>query len=256
MAADKPRETDLYAPVKALLESQGYVVKGEIGAADVMAVRGAEDPVVVELKTGFSLSLFHQAIDRQAITDAVYIAVPRGTGRASYKALRSNLSLCRRLGLGLITVRLKDGLVEIHADPGPYAPRKSAVKKARLLREFARRSGDPNRGGATREGLVTAYRQDALRCAMVLAELGPTKAAQVAKLSGVDKARALMANNHYGWFGRISTGIYDLVPKGRDALAQHGDPDTAAKGDAEPDPVAGPKAGVDGGGGGGAAASS
>lgn len=248
MAADKPRETDLYAPVKALLESQGYEVKGEIGAADVVAVRGAEDPVVVELKTGFSLSLFHQAIDRQAITDGVYVAVPRGTGRASYKALKSNLSLCRRLGLGLITVRLRDGLVEIHADPGPYAPRKSAAKKARLLREFARRSGDPNRGGATREGLVTAYRQDALRCAKVLLELGPTKAAQVAKLSGVEKARALMANNHYGWFEKISTGVYGLVPKGRDALAQHGDPDQVVEGDAKRAAVADPEADINSGG--------
>jgi hypothetical protein len=73
-------------------------------------------------------------------------------------------------------VRLKDGLVEVHADPAPYKPRKSHVKKARLLKEFAKRTGDPNAGGATRQGLMTAYRQDALRCARVLSELGPTKA--------------------------------------------------------------------------------
>jgi hypothetical protein len=129
MSTTRPRETDLYLPVKTLLEGQGYEVKGEIGAADVVGVRGDEDPVVVELKTSFSLSLFHQAIERQAITDAVYIAVPRGSGRAAFKALGANKSLCRRLGLGLITVRLKDGLVEVHADPSPYKPRKSALKK-------------------------------------------------------------------------------------------------------------------------------
>ncbi|NVK13975.1 MAG: hypothetical protein HWE35_07305, partial [Rhodobacteraceae bacterium] len=71
------REDQLYAPVKALLEAQGYAVKGEVGAADVVAVRGAEPPVIVELKLKFSLSLFHQAIARLAITDHVYIAVPR-----------------------------------------------------------------------------------------------------------------------------------------------------------------------------------
>jgi hypothetical protein len=87
MSATKPRETDLYLPVKNLLEGQGYEVKGEIGAADVVGVRGDEDPVVVELKTSFSLSLFHQAIERQAITDTVYIAVPRSSGRAGLKAL-------------------------------------------------------------------------------------------------------------------------------------------------------------------------
>ncbi|MDP3523701.1 MAG: DUF2161 family putative PD-(D/E)XK-type phosphodiesterase [Hoeflea sp.] len=231
MSTSKPRETDLYPPVKALLESRGYTVKGEIGPADIVAVREGEDPVVVELKTGFSLSLFHQGIERQAITDAVYIAVPRGTGRIFQKAIAANTALCRRLGLGLMTVRLKDGLVEVHADPAPYKPRKSAIRKTRLLREFSRRTGDPNAGGATRQGLMTAYRQDALRCARVLAELGPTKAAQVAKASGVERARALMAVNHYGWFDRVGTGVYALRTEGVEALVRLGDPDGGAASD-------------------------
>ena len=208
------RESELYAPVKALLEGQGYEVKGEVGAADVVAARDGEDPVIVELKTGFSLSLFHQAIERQKLTDAVYVAVPRGSGAAFARALKGNRNLCRRLGLGLITVRIETGLVEVHCDPAPYAPRKSKPRKARLLREFARRVGDPNEGGSTRQGLMTAYRQDALRCLKVLDEQGPTKAAQVAKLSGVSTARRLMADDHYGWFEKVSTGIYTLTPKG------------------------------------------
>jgi hypothetical protein len=102
------READLYPPIKALLERQGYEVKGEVGAADVVARRGDEDPVIVELKLRFSLSLFHQAIARQAITDLVYIAVPKPKGKQARRMLKDNLSLCRRLGLGLITV-LPDG---------------------------------------------------------------------------------------------------------------------------------------------------
>ena len=66
MAQTGIKETSLYAPVKQFLEGQGYVVKGEVGAVDVMACRGDEPPVLVELKTSFSLSLFHQAIERQA----------------------------------------------------------------------------------------------------------------------------------------------------------------------------------------------
>lgn len=216
------RETDLYPPVKALLEGQGYEVKSEIGAADVVAMREGEDPVVVELKTGFSLSLFHQAVERQAITDAVYVAVPRSTGRTFARSLKSNLKLCRRLGLGLMTVRLKDGLVEIHLDPAPYRPRVSRRKKGRLLREFAKLVGDPNTGGSTRTGLMTAYRQDALRCLRVLADDGPTKAALVARISGVEKARRIMSDNHYGWFERVGTGIYALSPRGRDAAGGPG----------------------------------
>lgn len=211
------RETDLYEPVKALLSAQGYVVKSEVGAADVVAVHPDmpdDDPVIVELKTGFSLSLIHQAIARQSLTDAVYIAVPRGTGKRWLGSLKQMKPLCRRLGVGMILVRLSDGHVEIVLDPAPYAPRKSKPRKARLLREFARREGDPNTGGATREGLVTAYRQDALKLAKHLEINGASKGADVAKATGVDRATRIMADDHYGWFERVRPGIYQLTPKG------------------------------------------
>ncbi|MGH1459753.1 MAG: DUF2161 domain-containing phosphodiesterase [Paracoccaceae bacterium] len=218
--APKPREEELYAPVKSLLEGQGYEVKGEIGAVDVMALRGAEPPVIVELKTGFSLTLFHQGIARQTLTDHVYIAVPHLGTKQFQGALKSNLKLCRRLGLGLITVRLRDGHVQIHIDPGPYQPRISKPKRARLLREFAKLEGDPNTGGQVRQGLMTAYRQDAQRVQSHLHQNGPAKAAEVAKVTGVARARAIMADNHYGWFERIARGIYALSPKGRAELQQ------------------------------------
>ena len=209
------RETALYKPIKRFLKAQGYEVKAEVGPADVVAVRGDESPVIVELKTAFSLALFHQAVERQAISDLVYIAVPEAKVRGAYKALLRNRKLCRRLGLGLITVRLSDGHVTVHLDPAPYVPRKSKQQQARLLGEFARREGDPNVGGTTRRKIVTAYRQDAVRCAKCLAEHGPTKASAVAKLSGVARARQIMADNHYGWFERVATGIYALAEGGR-----------------------------------------
>ena len=208
------REQDLYAPVKALLEAQGYEVKGEVGAADVVAIRGGEAPVVVELKLRFSLSLFHQAITRLAVSDMVYIAVPRPIGKVARRILKDNLALCRRLGLGLITIRA-DGRTEVHCDPGPYAPRKSKVKTARLLREFARIQGDPNTGGATRGGLMTGYRQDALTCALHLLEYGPARGADIVKATGITRATQVMYSNHYGWFERVEKGIYTLTDKGR-----------------------------------------
>lgn len=215
MVAAMNREDQLYPPIKALLERQGYEVKGEVGAADVVARRGDEDPVIVELKLRFSLSLFHQAVTRQAITDLVYIAVPKPKGKQARRMLKDNLSLCRRLGLGLITV-LPDGRAEVQCDPGPYAPRKSKVRKQRLLREFDRLRGDPNVGGTTRQGIVTAYRQDALACAVHLAAHGPCKGADVARVTGVARATTLMRDNHYGWFERVSLGVYALSDKGRD----------------------------------------
>ena len=60
---------------------------------------------------------------------------------------------------------------------------------------------------------MTAYRQEAMRCASFLSEHGATKAALVAKGSGVPHARRIMADNHYGWFQRVGTGIYDLTPE-------------------------------------------
>ncbi len=211
------QETELYPHVKTLLERQGYVVKGEVGAADVVAMRADEPPVIVELKLRFTLSLFHQAVARLAVTDTVYVAVPRPSGKSARRTLKDNLAMCRRLGLGLITVRA-DGRTEVHCDPGPYAPRKSKRRQSRLLREFERISGDPNAGGATRHGIVTGYRQDALRCAAHLAEHGASKGAVVAGATGVSAATRIMRDNHYGWFEKIETGIYALTATGFEGL--------------------------------------
>lgn len=218
-ATARPRETDLSGPIKAYLQARGYDVKGEVGAADIVARRG-DDLLVVELKTGFSLALLHQAVDRLALTDLVYVAVPAG-GRA--KALAANVRLARRIGVGVMVVRLRDGFVQVMADPGPYAARQSAGKRAKLLRAFDRLQGDPNAGGATRHGIVTGYRQDALRCARYLARHGAARGAQVRDAAQVPSATAIMADNHYGWFRRIARGVYDLTPLGRSGLADFGD---------------------------------
>ncbi len=219
---NKPRETDLYPAIKAFLEDQGYVVKAEVGAADVVAVRGEEPPLVVELKLGFSLALFHQCIARMKVTDDVYMAVARQPGKRFAKAVKENTAMARRLGLGLITVRLKDALVEVHCDPGPYAPRKSAKRQQQLLREFARRQGDPNDGGQTRAGLITAYRQDALKLAIYLFEVGASRGADVARETGVAVATRMMRDNHYGWFEKVEKGVYGLTPTGAEAVATAG----------------------------------
>ena len=213
------READLYAPIKAYLTRQGYDVKGEVGAADVVGRRG-DEVVVVELKKAFSLALFHQGIDRLALTDHVYLAVPAG-GKA--RALKANVKLARRIGLGVITVRARDGHVEVLADPGPYAPRKSKKKQARLLRAFDRLEGDPNEGGATRHGIVTGYRQDALKCARFLAVHGASAGAKVKDWAEVPDATRIMRDDHYGWFKKVSRGVYDLSAKGRKGIADWGD---------------------------------
>jgi hypothetical protein len=122
------------------------------------------------------------------------------------------------LGLGLLTVepRRTGARVEAVLDPGVYKPRKSRQRTGRLLREFELRVGDPTAGGADRRrGLMTAYRQAALRIARHLKKHGPTKASDVARALDEPRARAIMYDNVYGWFARPSTGIYALSPRGR-----------------------------------------
>ncbi len=216
------READLYPPLKAYLQAQGYEVKAEIGDCDIMARRGAEPPVVVEMKLTFSLALVLQGVARQALIEQVYLAVPVSAKRGWGLRYKDITRLCRRLGLGLLAVRVgADPSVEAHLDPGPYAPRRNAARAGRLLREFERRVGDPNLGGITGIKKMTAYRQDALRCAAHLGANGATKAAEVARASGVARAASLMRADRYGWFERLERGIYGLTPKGHTALAEH-----------------------------------
>ncbi len=206
------REIDLYIPVKTYLESQGYKVKGEIGAADVVAHRN-DSLVIVELKLNFSLTLIYQGIERLRVTDAVYLCVPRPK---RWKTLQKNIRLCRRLGLGFLTVHR--GLVNAHTDPGFYVPQKSKPRQNALLKEFAARQGDPSQGG-TQGKIITAYRQDALRIANYLAAQGASKGATVAQATSITKATTIMRTNHYGWFEKVTTGVYQLSQKGRDAAS-------------------------------------
>jgi hypothetical protein len=158
-------EAALYAPVKAFLQRQGYVVRGEVRGCDLVARRGNEEPVIVELKLRFTLSLLLQGIDRLALSPLVYLAVPRPTART--RGVRPDAKparkLCRRLGLGLIVIGGR-GAVEVIEDPIPYRPRQSKRRSSLLLGEFERRRGDLNVGGSNRTPIVTVYRQDALRC--------------------------------------------------------------------------------------------
>ena len=217
------RESDLYEPIKRYFQNLGYVVKGEVGAADVMAVRGNEPAIIIELKLGFSLTLFHQATERLKVSDHVYIAVVRPEGKFGYKRLKLNQNLCRRLGLGLLTLRVRDQFVELHCAPGQYNPRKSVKKSKQIMKLFERLDGDPNSGGATRHGLVTGYRQDALKCATFLAFSGASKGAVVAKETGVVAATSLMRNNVYGWFDKVEQGVYTLNSTGKKGLTDWAD---------------------------------
>lgn len=213
-------ESVLYPSVKSFLEAQGYVVRGEVRGCDLVARRGDEDPVIVELKLRFTLSLLLQGVDRLALSPRVYLAVPRPKART--RGVRPDAKpvrkLCRRVGLGLMVIGSR-GAVEILEEPVPYQPRLSKRRSALLLDEFERRRGDFNTGGTNRTPIVTAYREDALRCIRALAA-GPMRLAELRATSGVVVAGPILQRNVYGWFDRIERGTYGLTVAGQQALSR------------------------------------
>ncbi|HZS84509.1 MAG TPA: DUF2161 family putative PD-(D/E)XK-type phosphodiesterase [Stellaceae bacterium] len=218
-------EADLYLPVKAFLEAQGYAVKGEVRGCDVVGRRGDEPPVIVELKLRFNLALLLQGVERLALTDRVYLAVPRLIGRRGQGVSPENRTvrkLCRRLGLGLMTVNPAAPTaraIEILLDPLPYRPRRNKRRTALLLGEFARRRGDPNRGGVNgRVKIVTAYRQEALRCAQLILRDGTASPKRLRATGLAPNAARILQQDVYGWFERRERGVYALSENGKAAL--------------------------------------
>lgn len=224
------RETDLYAPVKAYLEARGYTVKAEVKGCDVLAYKEEDTPVIVELKTIFSLDLILQGVDRLTVSEDVYLAFrrPETPGkRKNWRARRRKVvGLCRRLGLGLMTVDLDRPIteaVEVLADPAPYAPRPNRKRQVSLKQEFLRREGDPNIGGTTRRIIMTAYRQDALRCLRAIGASDTLPIRDIAARANCPKAATILQKNHYGWFTRVARGCYAASDTGRSALRDYAD---------------------------------
>lgn len=204
-------ETALYAPVKRFLEARGYDVKGEVRGCDVVGV-GPDGVAVVELKLALTLGLVLQGVDRLAVADEVWLAVPTSARRRARDA--RTVRLCRLLGFGLLLVG--SGGVEVLAEPGPYRPRQRRARRDGVLREHRERSGDPMPGGSTRLPVMTAYRQRALACAVLLRG-GPGSVRYLAE--EVPGAGRIVLRNVYGWFERERRGVYRLTDAGARAAA-------------------------------------
>jgi hypothetical protein len=166
-------EAALYPLVKAFLEWQGYVVRSEVRGCDLVARRGDEAPVIVELKLRFTLPLLLQGIDRLALSPLVYLAVPRPMART--RGVRPDAKpvrkLCRRLGLGLIPVFENAGPDQLLLDLGRIGASALAAEEVRGRLDYCvhplvtpcerRRSVDRLllRGGLTSRSLLSKRRR-------------------------------------------------------------------------------------------------
>jgi hypothetical protein len=250
--ADGLRETDLFPPLADFLRREGYSVHAEVLGADVAARRG-EELLLVELKLRLNLDALLQAAGRQGMADKTYVAVPCRGGRRSAKwgVLKDIL---RRLGLGLFFVRfappLPPQVEEVLAAEDSRCIknlRKKRKLRASLVREMEGRPANFNTGGSVKQKLVTAYFVDCLRVALLLREhekrpggllargreirlgagagksgrgLSPRK---LRGLGAPQNCRAILYDNHRGWFSHLGPGRYALSPAGKEALREYRD---------------------------------
>ena len=215
-------ESDLYAPLRAYLEANGYTVRAEVKGCDVAATKG-DELVCIELKRALNVSLLVQAVERQRATDSVYIAIPRPKGSAWTRQWRGVRRLLRRLEMGLIFIAPRSRIrrVEIVLHPEPYTKRKRAHIRRSMIQEMNGRSSDHNIGGSTRRKLVTAYRETALRIAHLLAQQGASTTRALRALGTGPRTTPILYDNVYGWFQRVALGTYAITPKGIEALKEY-----------------------------------
>jgi hypothetical protein len=227
--APPKHETELYPPIRDFLVSLGYTVRSEVRGCDIAATREEDELVVIEMKRRFSTDLLIQAVERQRLTDSVYVALPQSaipTGRAGRARWQGMQRLLKRLELGLLLVS-DENSVSVLLHPIVCERRRAGRARRALLREVAGRSGDYNVGGSTRQRICTAYREAALFIACCLERHGPMRPRDLRALGADARTQAILSKNYYGWFERIDRGVYALKPQGQAALAEY--PELAAR---------------------------
>jgi hypothetical protein len=217
----EPREVELFDPIRDALERRGWIVRAEVEHCDIVAYDQGR-LIVIELKRRFGVEVLLQAVARQRITADVYLGLPRAALRSAAQRRRAG-RLLRRLELGLILVDLdrSPAAVDIVIEPKPYRKRISSRLRTRVLEEMIGRSGGQNRGGTSATKLMTAYRENALQIACCLAQRGAMAPRELRTLGCGPKTSSILQRNVYGWFRRVSLGIYDLTSSGWRAIEEH-----------------------------------
>jgi len=216
----KIKESELYDPIKYYLEHQGYSVHGEVRNCDITATKD-DELIIIELKTTFSIALVMQAIERQEITDSVYVALPVFGNKVYHRQFKGISKLLKRLELGLLFVRfLKTKTnIEIVFHPKIYQRRKNLKKRRDIIREKNARFGDFNKGGSPAKAeKITAYKQNAIQIAVLLNQLEKASPAQLRKIGTCNNTQSILSNNYYGWFEKVKRGVYKLHPHGKECL--------------------------------------
>lgn len=212
------KETDLYEPIRVFLEEEGYQVQAEVKDCDIAAVKDGQ-LLIVELKKAFNLKLVYQGLERQSLTEQVFVAIPRPKKGAREKAWKDMLKLLKRLELGLLTVALDSPLktVDVVLEPSDSPIRKNKKKKEQVRGELEHRQVNANVGGMTRRKIMTAFREKSIRLACLLEKEGQVSTASLRE-RGMEDYVGICIKNYDKWFQRVEKGVYALSEKGREAL--------------------------------------
>jgi hypothetical protein len=214
----KLKESDMYEPIKALLISQGFIVRGEVKGCDIAAVSG-ETLWVVEMKLSANITLIYQAMERQAAATAVFVAIPRPKN-SRCSNFRSFKKLLEKLELGLITVAMDSPVryAEILIFPGEKT--RANKKTAAIKKEIFGRTTDTT-GGISKEKINTAYRERCIKIASLLEAKGPATA-KILVSFGCDKDTGnILRANYFGWFEKTTKATYDLTASARNYLSEN-----------------------------------
>jgi len=216
------KEKEMYPIIKNHLESMGFEVKAEINDIDIMAVKDNRS-LLIEMKQSFSLSLIYQGIERQKLSDNVYLAILKPTDKVlNSRNFKEKKTITKRLGLGLIMVDVKLKQLTFLIDPALPKKLKDHKKRKALNKEFLLRETALNEGGITRTKIITAYRELALKILDFLKD-EPQQLKDIVRHTDQVKATRVLIDNHYGWFKRVSRGTYTISAEGKQALTTYED---------------------------------
>lgn len=213
---DIERETQLFEPVKHLLEKNGYMVKAEVKDCDIAAFKD-DELLVVEMKRQFTLRVVYQAMERRSLTDKVYIAIPRPK-RYNNKNVRMMRKMLKELGIGLIAVGVEGApIAEFVAEPNK-TKQINPKRRALLVKEAEGRNMDMNIGGSTGRRIITAYTEASVLALCHMELYDTLNTMYLRKLGYTDKIRNALHSNAYGWFEKVSRATYAMSEKGINAL--------------------------------------
>jgi len=216
-------EEDLSIPLIKFFKNQGYIIDGEVLDIDLLAIK--EDQVIaVELKLDFNYKVISQAAKRQKLFEHVYIAT-KTPKNLSNSAFQDKIYLLKRLGIGLILINEKDLSFKIYQNPIVSElttfQKRNKKKQVRAIKELKNRTIRNNNGGISKQKLLTAYKEKAL---LVLNDLYHNKIdspKNIRERINVNDCGSILYQNYYGWFEKVSKGIYQLSELGRSSYKEY-----------------------------------